>query len=105
MTDKNAGPGCEPSWFAGSFHSRWEVSAFQPDGLSERWWVSFEPEGGVSAARVLREGGEARVRLRGTITPRGAYGHMGLYDREFKVDGIAALARADVDMEEDDETR
>ena len=105
MTEQNARLRREPRWFAGSFRSRWEVSAFTPDGLSERWWVSFEPAGGDAAARALREDGDARVRLRGTITPRGAYGHMGLYDREFKVDRIAALAQADMDMEEHDETR
>jgi hypothetical protein len=104
MTEQNATPRREPRWFAGSFRSRWEVSAFTPDGLSERWWVSFHPVGSESA-RVLRENGDSRVRLRGTITPRGAYGHMGLSDREFKVDRIAALARVDTEKEEDDETR
>ncbi len=72
--------------FAGRLSFGFEVSAFKPCGVEEIWWVS----GSESLFRQYNEIAdteyeEVYARLRGVKSKKGAYGHMGAYQREFTV--------------------
>ena len=63
-----------------------EVSAFKPCGVEEIWWVS----GPESLFRQYNETADTEyekvyARLKGVKSKKGAYGHMGAYQREFAV--------------------
>ena len=85
-----------PNWFRGRFVARWEVSSFEPCGESERWWTSFEAADGPAAQRLINNARPPGidVELFGTVSEPGNYGHMGLYDREFRVQRIREVKPA-----------
>lgn len=77
-------------WVHGTYQSGLEVSAFLPDGTSERWWVSRGKLDQQSMAdlNARAQGIRVDVELKGVASDRGEYGHMGLYQREFTVDAV-----------------
>lgn len=73
-----------------------ETSAFTPCGVKEHWWVtSANDEVGEELTRAYdaasTQNRPVYARLRGKITPKGSYGHLGMYTREFTVSEIVDL--------------
>jgi hypothetical protein len=71
-----------------------ERSAFEPCGKTEAWWIDFSPE----ARETLREykvsgWGHWPMRVRGTLSPKGRYGHLGMYPRQLNVEQVIAAGR------------
>ena len=95
----SAGSGSVPTpadgVYRGRYTKRFEVSAFQPCGSSEQWWVTGRVERLIAALTSPEGfvGGTAYVELRGRVSSHGRYGHLGGYRREFVVDRVL-LARA-----------
>jgi hypothetical protein len=79
-----------PEVVAGAFAWGFEVSAFAPCGLDEEWWVGT-PEAMLEAYRrtARHEYEYVFVRVRGMKSERGAWGHLGVYDRE--LNGVELL--------------
>lgn len=78
--------------YAGTFTYGFEVIAFKPCNSDEVWWLN----GDIAPMKDLRTRYEAltqkmdpvHVQLRGLISERGIYGHMGGYQREFYVQAV-----------------
>ncbi len=85
-------PSGEPQDYAGSFTYGFEVVSFKPCHRDEAWWL----DGDAAALTELRTRYAAitqteqpvHVRLRGLISERGVYGHMGGYQRQLYVQDI-----------------
>ena len=81
--------------FSGRYTVGFETSEFIPCGKEERWWL----EGNLSALNAKLEKkprGTMQtlfVRLTGTASPAGRYGHLGRYQRKFTVTRVI-LARS-----------
>lgn len=77
---------------AGIYESGFEVDAFRPCNEDEAWWVA---EGEELRRRyretVTRDYQPVYVVVRGEVGPRGAFGHMGAYDRELRVREVVEL--------------
>lgn len=75
---------------------------FQPEDSKERWWASFAGLDEKARKRLPLPGVAAgiEVRLYGSISERGSYGHMGMYDREFTITKLGAVTRASETTEE-----
>src|SRR5262245_1171843 len=68
--------------YSGYYSRGRELSFFQPQGSSERWWLSnYEKIEATQAA----QNSEIYLVVQGSITPKGRYGHLGAYDRELRV--------------------
>ena len=84
--------GGEPQDYAGTFRYGFEVISFEPCNSNEVWWLNGE----AAAMTKLRTRYEALtktmqpvyVQLRGLISERGFYGHMGGYQREFYLQDV-----------------
>jgi hypothetical protein len=84
--------GGEPKDYTGTFRYGFEVIAFKPCNSDEVWWLN----GDAAAMKDLRTRYEAltkkmepvHVQLRGLISERGIYGHMGGYQREFYLQDV-----------------
>ncbi|MBC8138244.1 MAG: hypothetical protein H8F28_20380 [Fibrella sp.] len=82
------------STFRGMFTDGFEKAAFRPCGSDESYWVAGNtqpiyalilPNGvPVSPAPVT----EVYVEVEGTLSPRGEFGHLGMYERELTVDQV-----------------
>jgi hypothetical protein len=83
--------------FEGGYAYGFETSAFLPCGLHEQWWVT--PANGEVGEELVRmynaisdeQFKNAYSRLRGKISARGKYGHLGFYEREFVVTEVVDL--------------
>lgn len=77
-------------WIRGRYLLGPEVMSFEPKGSSERWWTSFSETLAKEAAELqaAARGSGIEVELSGELSERGAYGHMGQYVREFRVQRI-----------------
>ncbi len=81
-----------PKEYEGTFTYGFEVIAFKPCNSNEVWWLNGE----IAAMRDLRTRYGAltqkmepvHVQLRGLVSERGIYGHMGGYQREFYLQGV-----------------
>lgn len=81
-----------PKDYEGAFTYGFEIIAFKPCNSDEVWWLNGE----VAAMRELRTRYEAltkktepvHVQLRGLVSERGIYGHMGGYQREFYLQSV-----------------
>ena len=80
-------------WVTGRFVTRWEVSSFEPEKSNERWWVSFtEPSSETAKAAVDQSRPQGTTaEFYGVVSELGTFGHMGLYDREFRVQKVGRL--------------
>ncbi len=71
-----------------------ERDAFEPCGQNEAWWIDFSPEAQQTlAADNIRGWGQWPVRVRGTLSPEGHYGHLGSYSRQLHVERVIATGR------------
>ena len=102
----------EAGVYEGFYVSAFERSEFRPCHSNEEWWVTPVPPLASdmetlygSLIKPTREIiGEAKVgripprkvfvRLHGTPSEPGAYGHLGSYEREFYLDRIVDVRRA-----------
>jgi hypothetical protein len=69
-----------PREIAGVYELGFERQTFRPCGSGETWWVSTAP---ASLHRGL--GTRAYVRVRATVGPRGAFGHLAKYPRQIAI--------------------
>jgi hypothetical protein len=65
---------------AGVYELGFERQTFRPCGAGETWWVGTAP---ASLQRGLET--RAYVRVRATVGPRGAFGHLGRYPRQIHI--------------------
>jgi hypothetical protein len=75
--------------FRGTYVVGDERMAFEPCGQHEQWWVGFSPE----ARRELEQSkisgwGRWNLRVSGTRSKKGAYGHLGAYPRVLTVEHV-----------------
>lgn len=83
--------------FEGYYAYGFETSAFVPCGVKEQWWVTpANGEIGQALVNGYQEltGSQNRAvyaRVRGTITPKGSYGHLGMFQRGITVNEIVVL--------------
>jgi hypothetical protein len=83
--------------FEGKVAFGFETSLFAPCGVSEQWWViPADAELSQELQRAYdqtapKEYAGVYARLRGKITARGTFGHLGAYQREFTVSEIVDL--------------
>ena len=88
----------------GHYESRFEVSAFQPCGSTEVWWLEpGEPEPWYELERratralgdnlAMANGAGVYVELRGDTTSSGRYGHLGGYERRVTLRSIEIVRR------------
>lgn len=74
-----------------------EHAGFRADGNDEEWWVSGKQgDLNMAVARRLADGstifeGKARVTLRGLVSPKGHYGHCGLWSRQIVVTKVISV--------------
>jgi hypothetical protein len=79
-----------PIQYAGYYVSSFEKSLFKPVDSTERWWLSGSyscPNTGIDLM-PRDQGATVPVFLivRGKLSAKGRYGHMGAYDRELVVE-------------------
>jgi hypothetical protein len=78
--------------FVGFYEVGWEREVFRPCGVDEEWW-SWNTE------RVIRDDwrgwGRAFVELEGTVSGRGAFGHLGRYPRQIVVTRLIEVRPAE----------
>ena len=78
--------------YSGYYSRGFEVSSFRPQGSTERWSLSsnktLEP-----IMRATDGGAEIYLVVRGTITPKGSYGHLGGNNRELYVSDVIEFLR------------
>ena len=81
----------------GHYASGFEVSALVPCGSSERWWTTGIPDAEYRAIAGNMDYVDVYVRVRGIQSGPGSYGHMGAYERQFRVTEILELRAATAD--------
>jgi len=69
--------------FRGRYKRDFEVSSFTPCDSSERWWVSGEVL--PLRAPLGEKTGTVYAEVRGDLSSKGSYGHLGAYSRELVV--------------------
>ena len=77
-----------PREIAGVYELGFERQTFRPCGSGETWWVGTAP---ASLQRGL--GTRAYVRVKGTVGPRGAFGHLGKYPRQIVIREVISATR------------
>ncbi|HEY4670390.1 MAG TPA: hypothetical protein VIH05_11495 [Tepidiformaceae bacterium] len=91
LPQQAAQPGGSTEGFVrGRYLAAFEVSSFQPDGSTERWWTSFHDHLADEARELVdaARGTPIEVELAGELSDLGEFGHMGLYSRELRVHAI-----------------
>jgi hypothetical protein len=78
--------------YTGSYRSGFEASSFHPRGVKERWWLTGSvPCHGLNVGPDV-DGFPAadwvHLSVRGTISEKGHYGHLGGYDRKLTVQRV-----------------
>ncbi len=78
--------------YVGTYSWGFEVSEFRPCAANEKWWVTGSAgEELVAKYRSLRNDTMYQrifVKLRGTVSKTGQYGHLGAYEKEFDVSEV-----------------
>ena len=92
--------GAEEGTFEGLVAYGFEMSGFTPCDREEDWWVTGPASGELFEryTGVVEPGSEyapAYARVRGEISRRGEYGHVGAYDREIEVLEVLEVRAAD----------
>jgi hypothetical protein len=80
--------------FRGTYVVGDERNVFEPCGAHGSWWVRFSDD----AYRTMKENkitgwGHWPMRVRGTLSPEGRYGHLGMYSRQLNVVQVIATGR------------
>lgn len=81
-------------YYRGSYTVGFESSAFSPEGSKERWWLSFAENVDRSKLQAVMHRTSPRVyktyhiTVRGKVSQKGNYGHMGVYQRRIIVSEI-----------------
>ncbi len=73
-----------------------EDSSFYPCNSSERWWLNEPSSLGIDErydAIASNPYEHVYARLRGSRSPRGKYGHLGAYQREFTVSEVVEMRK------------
>jgi hypothetical protein len=82
----------EPQDHSGSFTYGFEVIAFKPCNSTEVWWLNGDAAAmsdlRTRYAAITKTMQPVHVKLRGLISERGTYGHMGGYAREFYLQDV-----------------
>jgi hypothetical protein len=84
-----SGCGREAPWpsagvFTGYYSKAFEQSDFRPTGSKEIWWLTIDQamKDPAPVGRCIY------LVVRGTLTPRGSYGHLGKYDRQLSAQEV-----------------
>ena len=88
----------------GTISMGFETSEFRPEGMGVRWWAYFESDSiayiyydaagkpkSVSYNSRIKFYKPLKFRIRGIISPKGGYGHFGMYEREILIQGITKI--------------
>ena len=71
-----------------------ERIAFKACGANESWWIDFSGAARESLrANKITGWGQWPMRVRGTLSTPGHYGHLGMYPRQLHVDQVIATGR------------
>jgi len=80
--------------FRGTYVVGDERNAFEPCGINGSWWISFSPAARETlTANKISGWGRWPMRVRGTLSPEGQYGHLGMYPRQLNVEQVIATGR------------
>ncbi len=86
-----------PQYYEGYYFASFEVNSFMPKGANESWWLS----GDVPCSKAYQ--GPTRdpkyrpplyLKVRGSLSPEGHYGHLNGYRRELNVQQVVACRLA-----------
>lgn len=99
----------ERSWKAvearGWHASRFEASSFSPCGSAEGWWFGTANSEARAALSLIRQNARCQgphcaypIFVKGKVSPRGRFGHMGMYEREILATEVRLLS--DIEIEE-----
>jgi hypothetical protein len=80
--------------YRGVFHVGDERNAFEPCGKNESWWIDFsDPARETLRANKITGWGRWPMRVRGTLSPPGHYGHLGMYPQQLHLEQVIATGR------------
>jgi hypothetical protein len=84
--------GGDPKDYTGTFTYGFEVMAFKSCNSDELWWLNGDVDAMIELrtryAALTKKMEPVHVQLRGLISERGNYGHMGSYQREFYLQDV-----------------
>lgn len=83
--------GDDGEYYVGFYSWGFEVSSFSPCGSEEKWWTNGSDLVERYIMLDVDEYEEVFVRLKGTRSELGEYGHLGEYDREFEVTEVLEI--------------
>lgn len=89
----------ENSRYSGCYLIGFETSAFTPTGTKESWWVEWEADTTLLSRALPRTEGNFRgvqsvfVVVRGSVSARGKYGHMGGSARQIVVSEVISARK------------
>jgi hypothetical protein len=72
----------EAEVFSGYYAYGFEESLFAPIGKNERWWLLKAPPCVKAVASPSNSTPILYLEVKGNLSPKGAYGHLGQYSRE-----------------------
>jgi hypothetical protein len=80
-------PSRDPQRYVGTLSLGFEDSSFAIDG--ERWWavgdIDWRSLSAMLDAHCDRPWGSLRVDVQGTLSPRGGFGHLGMFERKLEI--------------------
>lgn len=92
---------------SGVYYSSFEVSAFEPCGSPERWWLETTGEAGPAFWKKVRaverapaKGGDPHdvaflyMTVDADVSEKGSHGHLGAYQRRITVRAASEIRRA-----------
>ena len=78
--------------YSGRYTTSFEVSCFEPDGSDETWWAS----GALPDIANEFERCAFHLVVRGRLSPKGHYGHLGMCERELIVEEVLSSKRLEL---------
>ena len=82
---------------SGTYTIGLEHQGFRADGNDEEWWVSGDVgDLNMTVGRTLPDGsrifdGKGKVTLRGIVSSKGRYGHLGMWPRQITVTKVISV--------------
>ena len=82
--------------YRGHYRKGFEINDFVVCGGSQRWWVTGDETPLIKAltSPAGMVGGTVYAEVRGHLTPRGSYGHLGTYPHELVVERVLVTRAA-----------